>query len=179
MAIYSFKIVYLGDPSVGKTTLRKRFMGASFNENYIPTIGVDVSVYNMKIDANVLKFLLFDLAGQVWFKDVRKDFYTGANGAFIIFDITNYNSFYNVANWIREYWTNTKWGNPFILIGNKKDLEHQRKVPREVVDEYIKVFEEKTGYKIDYIETSAKTGENVHRAFNMIVKKIAMTKKRV
>ena len=177
MAIYSFKIVYLGDPSVGKTSLRKRFMGLSFNEQYLPTIGVDISVYNLKVDSNVLKFLLFDLAGQVWFKDVRKDFYIGANGAFVIFDLTNYQSFYNVSNWIKEYWRNTRWGNPFIMIGNKKDLVNERQVPLDVVKEYIETFEEKTGYRIDYIETSAKTGENVAKAFNLIVKKIALAKR--
>jgi len=178
MAIYSFKIVYLGDPSVGKTSLRRRFMGLSFNETYLPTIGVDISVYNLKVDTNVLKFILYDLAGQVWFRDVRKDFYVGANGAFVIFDLTNYQSFYNVSNWIKEYWKNTKWGNPFILIGNKKDLVDQRQVPLDIIEGYIYTFEEKTGYRIDYIETSAKTGENVVKAFNSIVKKIAIYKRK-
>jgi len=177
VTILSFKIVYIGDPAVGKTTLRRRFLGKAFNERYDPTIGVDISTYTMNISNYTLRFSLFDLAGQFWFKDVRSEVYRGAHGAFVVFDVTNYTSFYNVANWIREYWRNTERGNPFILIGNKIDLADMRVVSRRVIDEYLQVFLEKTGYKVDYIETSAKTGVNVKEAFKLLVKKIARFKK--
>ena len=170
--LLTFKIVYIGDPGVGKTSLRRRFLGLSFNNQYDPTIGVDISIYNYDYKGVKIKFFLFDLAGQQRFENVRREFYKGANGAFVVFDVTNYMSFYNVFKWIKEYWKNTYHLNPFVLIGNKIDLKNRREVGIEVIYDYIKTFYEKVGYKIDYIETSAKTGENVREAFKKLLVKI-------
>ena len=172
------KVVLLGDAAVGKTSLRRRWMGEGFTSQYITTIGADFSVKEIKIKINkkviTCTYQIWDLAGQVQFHAVRQCYYQGALGAIIMYDITNIESVQSVPIWINELWRNNKLDvTPFILIANKIDLRNE--VPQSLRTEqgksYAMQLSERTllhGFEIPFIETSAKTGENVDRAFQLL-----------
>ena len=172
------KVVLLGNAAVGKTSLRRRWMGEGFTSQYIQTIGADFSIKEIKIKINkkskTYKYQVWDLAGQIQFHTVRKGYYHGALGAIIMYDITNTESFQSVPVWINELWRHNKLGvTPFILVANKIDLRNE--VPQTLTPEqgkiYAKQLSELTlphGFEIPFIETSAKTAENVDRAFQLL-----------
>ncbi|MHA1331994.1 MAG: Rab family GTPase [Candidatus Hodarchaeales archaeon] len=116
---YYMKIVLACDGAVGKTTLRRRFMGEGFKVNYQATIGADFAIHEEKIGSYHVKFVIWDLAGQLHFHQVRKLFYKAAHGALIVFDITNPSSFDNIKHWINELWLHNE-PVPFVIVGNKR-----------------------------------------------------------
>lgn len=172
------KVVLLGDGAVGKTSLRKRWIGEGFSGQYLMTIGADFSVKIIKIKPNknpiTCKYQVWDLAGQVRFQVVREGYYKGAIGAIVMYDVTNVDSFQDIPNWINELWKNNGRGvTPFILVGNKVDLRNQ--VSATLRPEHGKTYAARLsdvtrpyGFEIPYLETSAKTGDNVERAFELL-----------
>jgi len=155
---YQYKVVVCGDGGVGKTTLIIKYTEKRFRENYIPTIGVQWTIKEIERDGNLIKLLLWDLAGQPHFKNVRKGFYDGSSAAIIVFDVTNLNSFNHIEDWLQEIKQNC--GNiPYYILGNKIDLVEQRQVTYDMVQ----------GVDAPYFETSAKTGENVLELFNAVI----------
>ncbi len=161
---FSIKVILCGDYRVGKTSLIRRFVNDSFEQNYVATIGVDISRREMRFDENcILNFLIWDIGGQLQqMAPYRKRFYNGAHAAFLIFDKTRNESFVNIKKWIDDIDRRNPQGIPKILIGNKCDLTFDI----EVTDEEIREYSENLG--VEYIETSAKTGENVDLAFKYI-----------
>ena len=162
--VFSIKVILCGDYRVGKTSLIRRFVNDSFEQSYVATIGVDISRREMRFDENCnLNFLLWDIGGQLQqMAPYRKRFYNGAHAAFLIFDKTRKESFVNIKKWIEDIDRRNPQGIPKILIGNKSDLSFDL----EVTDEEIQEYSERLG--LEYIETSAKTGENVDLAFKYI-----------
>jgi len=172
------KIVLLGDAAVGKTSLRRRWMGERFEGQYLMTIGADFSVKSMNINFGgksiSFKFQVWDLAGQVRFQVVREGYYKGAHGAILMYDITNVESYQNVPNWVGELWNNSGRGvTPFVLVGNKIDLRNE--IPKTIRFEYGSKYAAKLtkvtvsyGFEVPFLETSAKTGENVDQAFHLL-----------
>ncbi len=172
------KVVLLGDAAVGKTSLRRRWMGEKFKGHYLMTIGADFSVKTIKVNFGgepvFFKFQVWDLAGQVRFQVVREGYYKGAHGAILIYDITNMESYQNTPNWIYEFWKNNGRGvTPFILVANKIDLRNQ--IPHTIRPEYgnnyaaqLSEVTRPYGFEVPYLETSAKTGENVDQAFQLL-----------
>ena len=176
-----WKIVVIGDGAVGKTSIRRRFIGQGFDPVYLSTIGADFSTQNLVLGSRDIKFQIWDLAGQPRFKDVRKNFYKGANGALIVYDVTHRQSFRNLENWLTELWRYSKNEPiPFILLGNKSDLEQQGM--KSIPDQYAKFFIEKHskktradhGFGINFVKTSAMTGENINLAFELLAIQIAV-----
>jgi len=155
---YSFKIIVIGDGRVGKTTLLLHFVDKAFRELYIPTIGIQVSLKNFDFEETTLvKYNLWDIAGQDLFKQVRSNFYIGSQAVLICFDVTNSGSFKNVENWYKDMKISIDKKIPVFLVGNKIDL------PRVVSKVNAKEMAKKlNGF---YVETSAKTGENVEKVF--------------
>lgn len=173
--VYNWKIVLIGDGAVGKTSLRKRYLGEEFTEFYQQTIGSDFSIHKDQIGSNQVKFVIWDLAGQPRFFDVRRSFYRGSDGALIVCDVSNPDSFNNIKDWINEFWlSNDKGPVPFIVVANKIDLQDLglktlstikvKKLVAVVNSETLKKY----GFGIKSIFTSAKTGENVIKAFKML-----------
>ncbi len=161
---FTIKVILCGDYRVGKTSLIRRFVNDSFQQSYVATIGVDISRREMRFDENcTINFLIWDIGGQLHqMTPYRKRFYNGAHAAFLIFDKTRRESFVNIQKWIDDIDKKNPQGIPKILIGNKSDLSFDI----EVTDEEIKDFTKELG--VEFIETSAKTGENVDLAFKYI-----------
>ena len=148
----------IGDGRIGKTTLLLSFVDKAFRELYIPTIGVQVSLKNFEFEETTLvKYNLWDIAGQDLFKQIRSNFYIGSQAVLICFDVTNSRSFKNVENWYKDMKISIDQKIPVFLVGNKIDL------PRVV----SKVDAKEMAKKLNgfYVETSAKTGENVEKVF--------------
>lgn len=168
-----FKIVLLGDGMVGKTSLRYRYLDKGFTSNYLATLGADFAIKELNYMNYHIRFQIWDLAGQFRFETLRKNFYIGAQSALILYDVTNRESFNNVKNWLNEFWThNGKGKMPVVLIGNKIDLRSNNSDDIST-DEGITLAksiqeENKTNFIIPYVETSAKTGENIDLAFRTI-----------
>lgn len=165
---YKFKIIFCGDPGVGKTSLVLRFSENAFTRKYVPTLGVNVSDKILRIDKSVVQLVLWDLAGQTKFQYMRHSFYQGSDGVFFIFDLTNQKTFNKVRDWykdVRKNLKNTPNLNGF-LIGNKNDLIDQRVITKEDAKQLA------DNLNFGYIETSALTGENVIHAFQEIAIKL-------
>eukprot|EP01112_Ceratiomyxa_fruticulosa_P012704 TRINITY_DN3534_c0_g1_i1.p1 TRINITY_DN3534_c0_g1~~TRINITY_DN3534_c0_g1_i1.p1 ORF type:complete len:226 (+),score=41.79 TRINITY_DN3534_c0_g1_i1:226-903(+) len=163
---YLFKIVIIGDSSVGKSNLLVRFTRNEYNDRSKATIGVDFGTKSIEVEGRTIVAQCWDTAGQERFRAVTSGYYRGAVGAMIVYDITNKTSFKNVTRWLNEL---REMADPEILImmvGNKCDLEHQREVPTNEA----KAFAE--GNKISFLETSALTAQNVNLAFETLLKQI-------
>ncbi|MHA1214666.1 MAG: Rab family GTPase [Candidatus Hodarchaeales archaeon] len=168
-----YKICLLGDGGVGKTSLRERFLGKGFQSGYILTIGADFAVKNLEIDGTNYKFQIWDLAGQQRFSAVRTLYYKGSHGAILVFDRTRPESLYNLNNWKAELYNNVGRQIPFILLGNKNDLPNT--INEAELQEFIESTQKEiTGvpFKIKYLDTSAKSGQNVTEAFELLGKTI-------
>ena len=168
-----FKIALLGDGGVGKTALKERFLGKGFESSYMMTIGADFATYSTQIgpegNKEAVKLQIWDLAGQMRFKEVRSGFYQGTLGALLVYDVTRKESAENLMNWIEEAKKNSGNENmSFILIANKVDLRKQE--PGSLTKRQGTLMAKKIAKKTDtkvvpYVETSAKDNLNVPQAF--------------
>ena len=164
---YLFKSIVVGDGGVGKTALTLRFSKGFFTEDYKMTIGVDFHVKTIKIDTEeegqiLVKLQIWDTGGQERFSSIRPMYYRGALGALLIFDLTSYESFEHLPQWIEEIRANVKSEVPLLLVGNKSDLMDLRTVSLEEIDDFTEKF------NLYYMETSAKTGDGVGDCFYIL-----------
>ncbi|MHA1931194.1 MAG: Rab family GTPase [Promethearchaeota archaeon] len=163
---YQFKIIIVGDPSVGKTSLILRYTDNAFRRTYVSTMGVHVSNKIFKAeDSTIIQLVLWDIGGQERFALMRQQFYQGSDALFLIFDLTNPDSFKNIPGWYSDIQKQLKSNDndiPGFLIGNKKDLKKLAKITS------VKAQELATKLNLEYIETSAMSGENVEISFTNI-----------
>ncbi len=157
---YIRKITIIGEPAVGKTSLSRRFVTGKFEADYLTTIGVDVYRKDMKIDDRAFVFQIWDLGGQEKYEKVRQNFYKGATGAILVFDLLRPDTFERLDYWIEEMKRNAG-PIPFAICGNKIDLVKGKN--RKISKTHAEKFAKKIG--ASYFETSAKTGESVQPAF--------------
>jgi len=168
----SFKVIIVGPGAVGKTSLLNRFVHNEFNLKYKLTIGVDFLTKNLEYTpSKFAKLQIWDIGGQERFKFLHRSFYDGALGALLVFDLTRQHTFSSMKIWLSEMRSIITNNIPKVIIGNKSDLipEIGPIIDRNEVEKYAK------NEGCLYIETSAKTGENVEKAFleltNHMVKK--------
>ncbi len=181
------KIVLIGDGGVGKTALRRAWLGEGFKTEYLMTIGADfasqeVTYYHSPTrTAYDIKFQVWDLAGQPRFKAVRDLYYRGAVGALCFFDITNQESYMNLVEWIQSYWNLNGIGkSPILIVGSKCDLRDNPAFPHQVSAHYgkeyatelSKLLKDKLGFSVHYLETSSKERINVDKAFKVLAGEI-------
>ena len=162
MKDYTFKIMVLGDSSVGKTTLANRYVTGVFTDVKI-TVGVNFYVKRLKLDKKKIRLQLWDMGGEKRFRFLLPTYSLGSSGALYVYDITRETTLDNIHDWIKIIKEHN--GNiPIMLVGNKVDLEEEnRAVSRERGIEIAK----KLGC-IGFVEISAKTGVNVDAAFETI-----------
>jgi Ras-related protein Rab-1A len=163
---YLFKLLLIGNSSVGKSSLLVRFVDDVWEENFVPTIGVDFKLKTLDVNGKKVKLQIWDTAGQERFKNITASYYRGGNGVLVVYDITDRDSFTNLTSWLIEIEKNANKNVFKLLIGNKNDLESERKVTTEEGKE----FADSNGMK--FIETSAKTADKVYEAFELLTKEI-------
>ena len=158
-----FKVVLIGDMKVGKTNIVSRYIKNEFNKDSMSTIGVEFGSKELVIEGHNVKVQIWDTAGQEKYKSITNAYYKGAKGAFVVYDITNKNSFDNADNWLNNLRASADKKCSIILIGNKSDLEDKREVSIEQGEEKAKNSE------IAFMETSALSGDNIDKAFEMMI----------
>ena len=167
---FVFKIVILGDAAVGKTSLINQYIEQSFEEDYKPTLGANIirkDVFVDEINASV-RLIMWDLAGQEKYNVIRSMYFQGCVGALLVYDVTRHNTFETInSKWLKDFKKYVKKEGIYILIGNKIDLKDQKVVSTEDGESFSKEINAS-----DFIETSAKYGENVEKAFTNLVYQI-------
>jgi len=162
---YILKITLLGEKNVGKTSLVYRYIENKFRESYKATLGVNLLKKDMEVDGNSVSAQIWDLGGQDSFKSLRKLYLEGANGALVMFDLTERKTFDKLNEWVESF-KEARGEQPIVLIGNKSDLENQRKITDMEASNYAKEN------NMELMLTSAKTGQNVEEAFIKLTKRI-------
>ena len=172
METFRFKLCLCGAAAVGKTSLFHKFVSGEFRHDYTATVGAKflTKVITLQTEdgkTQEVNLALWDIAGQPRFVDLRTTFYRGASGALLLFDLTREESFKELDLWLTELRAVTM-NIPILLIGNKLDLIEER--GRQV--ETAKAAEFAKEQDLTYLETSAKTGENVEKAFQELSKQM-------
>ena len=162
-----YKVLILGDSSVGKTCFLLKYTDKVFNEVYMSTIGLDYRLKTLTLKSGKkVKLQIWDTAGQDRFRTITKNYYKGAHGIILIYDVTNTDTYDNVENWISQIKEEASPNVVIYLVGNKVDMEDKRKVTTE---EGQKVADENN---LPFIETSAKSDINVNETFDNLVEKM-------
>ena len=164
---FMYKILLLGDSSVGKTCILTRYADNTFHEEHMATVGLDFKEKNVNLDnGKTIKVQIWDTAGQDRFKSITKNYYKGAHGIILIYDVTKRKTFDNLKNWIDTIKEEVSDKVSVILVGNKIDN----------IDNRVVTTQEGQGianeYNLQFYETSAKTGDNIDIAFNDLIKKV-------
>ncbi|XP_038631612.1 ras-related protein Rab-41 isoform X1 [Cetorhinus maximus] len=157
-----FKLVFLGEQSVGKTSLITRFMYDSFDNTYQATIGIDFLSKTMYLEDRTIRLQLWDTAGQERFRSLIPSYIRDSAAAVVVFDITNLNSFQQTSKWIDDVRTERGSDVIIMLVGNKTDLADKRQVSMEEGERKAREL------NVMYIETSAKAGYNVKQLFRRV-----------
>ena len=159
------KVVIIGDSSVGKSSIVMRYTKDSFSNDIPATVGVDNYIKEVVTDDNRnVKLLIWDTAGQERFRALAKNYYKNAKCVILVFDITNRKSFENLDSWLDEVFNYTHEGILVVVIGNKSDLQNDRKVTKDE----IQAYQEKNQFF--YLETSALNNEdaNIQKVFKYV-----------
>ena len=161
-----FKVVLVGDSSVGKTNIMSKYLKNEFHEDSKATVGVEFGSKQFTIEGHQIKAQIWDTAGQERYKAITSAYYKGAKGAFVVYDITRKQSFDSVDRWINDLKAAADKKLSVIIIGNKCDLEDQRQVTKEQGEEKAKNNE------VAFMETSAYSGENLDKAFEKMMNEV-------
>ena len=162
-----YKVLLLGDSTVGKTCFLMKYTDKTFQDIHMATIGLDYRLRSMKLKSGKsIKLQIWDTAGQDRFRAITKNYYKGSHGIILIYDITNTQSFENVKTWVNQIREEASSNVIIYIAGNKVDMEDERKVDR---DDGEKLAEE-LGFP--FVETSAKNGININETFEDLVERI-------
>ena len=151
----SFKLIFIGDSGVGKSCLTTKAVKNNFEEFYQATVGFEFLTFNMKVNDKVVKLQIWDTCGQEIYKSLISNFYRNSSLACLLYAIDNKESFNHAEGWLNELKSQANPDIRIFLVGNKADLEEDRKVSKEEGEKY------KEDQHLDlFMETSAKTGQN-------------------
>jgi small GTP-binding protein len=156
---YLLKYIIIGDSAVGKSNILTRYVYEKFNEEFQSTIGVEFASKNAIVNNKIYRIQIWDTAGQESFRSITRAYYKNSVCAFIVYDITSRTSFENVKSWLDDIQKQCPKTTFLVLVGNKIDLENERQIMYEEGDSFAKEN------NMLYIETSAKTGQNIETLF--------------
>ncbi|KAL9643523.1 hypothetical protein ABK040_010137 [Willaertia magna] len=160
-----FKVIVVGDSSVGKTCFLNKIINGNFAETFMPTVGVDLKVKFIEIDGKTIKIQIWDTAGQERYRNLTRSYYRGSDGIILMYDITQEKTFNNLNIWMKEVKKNVGEENIFIL-GNKTDLEYSRQVKLEQAKQFCEQ------YQLPYEEISCKM-DTTEELEEKVIKRIA------
>ncbi|XP_064388036.1 ras-related protein Rab-10-like [Halichondria panicea] len=156
----TFKVLVLGNTSVGKSTLIRLYSsGGEHPGKMLPTVGVDFTDVIVNVRGTKVKLRIWDTAGQERFHTFTKQFFRGAHGIILVYDITSLESFQTLLKWIQTIHDTGLSGVSMVIVGNKSDLRESRKVPKSQGEHLAK-----RQCQV-YVEASASTGSNVKLVF--------------
>jgi len=172
---WQFKICLIGDGYVGKTSIRRKYLGQGFRSNYIPSLGVDFAQKTvMYEDDESVRLVIWDIAGQPQFQSLRRRYYEGCSGLILVYSVVDKESFDSASKWLVEASGYMDEFPALIIVGNKIDLRsyHPKEdiVSYEEGLEFTKNFSDKLNTPTIFIETSALTGENIDKAFDQLTR---------
>ena len=166
----TFKILTIGESGVGKTCVLRRFVEDKFLKNHLATIGIDFKTKTLNINNQEIKLKIWDTAGQERFRNITTQYYKGADGIVLVYDVTDEASYDKIRDWREQILSNTQQEDiGLVLLGNKCDME-----PRNVTEEMGKKMAEEL--KVSYFETSALTGQGIKEAFDQLTRDIMKKK---
>ena len=162
----TFKILTIGESGVGKTCVLRRFVENKFLKNHLATIGIDFKTKTLNINNQEIKLKIWDTAGQERFRNITTQYYKGADGIVLVYDVTDEASYEKIRDWMEQILSNTQQEEiGLVLLGNKCDMD-----PRSVTEEMGKKMAEEL--KINYFETSALNGQGIKEAFEQLTRDI-------
>ena len=166
----TFKILTIGESGVGKTCILRRFVENKFLKNHLATIGIDFKTKTLNINDQEIKLKIWDTAGQERFRNITTQYYKGADGIVLVYDVTDDASYDKIRDWMDQIVHNTQKDEiGLVLLGNKCDME-----PRNVTEEQGNKLAEEL--KISYFETSALNGQGINEAFEQLTRDIMKKK---
>ena len=168
---YFVKLLMLGDSGVGKSCLMTRFSDGNFPLDIIGTAGIDCKEKIVSAAEKNIKVQIWDTAGQERYSVLTESYYKKAFGIILVYDITDPNSFSSVDTWIKSIKEKGNAVVEIVLVGNKTDLQHRKKVPTKAGENLA------SSYHIPFIEASAKDGTNVEKAFATLIENILRNEK--
>ena len=168
---HTFKILTIGESGVGKTCILRRFVEDKFLKNHLATIGIDFKTKTLNINNQEIKLKIWDTAGQERFRNITTQYYKGADGIVLVYDVTDEASFDKIKDWMDQILSNTNKDEIcLILLGNKCDIEK-----RSISYEQGKTLANEL--QVNFFETSAQTGQNIKEAFETLTADIMKQKK--
>ncbi len=169
--IHTFKILTIGESGVGKTCILRRFVEDKFLKNHLATIGIDFRTKNIIVDGVQVKLKIWDTAGQERFRNITNQYYKGADGIILVYDVTDRTSFEKIREWMNQIKQNTTEDEiGLVLLGNKCDADL-----RDVYENDGIELGKELG--IQYFESSAMNNINISESFNYLAKQILSKKK--
>ena len=162
-----YKILLLGDTTVGKTCFLMKYTDKTFQEIHMATIGLDYRLKSMKLkNGKDIKLQMWDTAGQDRYRAITKNYYKGSHGILLLYDITNIQTFESVKQWVTQIREEATQNVIVYLVGNKSDMEEEREVQKEKGEQLA----EELGFP--FTESSAKNGINVNETFEDLAERI-------
>jgi small GTP-binding protein len=161
------RVVLIGDASVGKTSLLNAVMGCKFNNDEIETVGANWHLYTYESGGSQMELQIWDTAGQEKYRALGPLYYRTSMGAIVVYDITRRSSFDSVPQWIAAFVGTAGTNVAIVVVGNKSDKIDDRQVSDREALEWCEA------HNYDWYETSAKTGQNVQTAVEMLAEKVS------
>ena len=158
-----FKVVLVGDSFVGKTNMMSKYLKNEFHEDSKATVGVEFGSKQFLVDGHPIKAQIWDTAGTERYKAITSAYYKGAKGAFVVYDITKKDTFKSVDKWVSDLTSAASQNIIIMVVGNKNDLEEQRQISKEEGENKAREL------NVAFLETSALTGDNLDKAFEIMM----------
>ena len=170
LRLFSYKLIVCGDPEVGKTSTILRYTDDAFRRTYIMTMGINVSTKSVILENKKVTFAIWDIAGQTKFQMTRRHFYEGAQAQLLVFDLTRPQTMEDIKKWYEDIKDQIKEDLPCIILANKADLLDERQIRAKEIEALS------TELGIPYLETSAKSGKNINKAFEQLALELVKDK---